>query len=73
VRARLSADGKLHTCLFSARGRDLRPLLRSGAPDGELIGALAATWARRGDRYSELRAEGSARRGDRIEMWAIGG
>ena len=30
-RARLSADGKVYTCLFSSRGHDLRPLLRAGA------------------------------------------
>ena len=33
TRARLSADGKLYTCLFAVRGHDLRALLRSGASD----------------------------------------
>ena len=30
TRARISADGKLYTCLFAVRGHDLRALLRSG-------------------------------------------
>ena len=31
TRARISAEGKLYTCLFAIRGTDLRALLRSGA------------------------------------------
>ena len=33
TRARLSAEGKLYTCLFAFRGHDLRALLRGGATD----------------------------------------
>ena len=33
TRARISAEGKLYTCLFAVRGTDLRELLRSGASD----------------------------------------
>ena len=36
TRARLSAEGKLFTCLFAVRGHDLRALLRGGASDEEL-------------------------------------
>ena len=36
TRARISAEGKLYTCLFAIRGTDLRALLRSGATDDEL-------------------------------------
>ena len=36
TRARLSAEGRLFTCLFAAEGHDLRALLRSGADDEEL-------------------------------------
>ena len=36
TRARLSADGKLYTCLFATRGHDLRALVRGGASDAEL-------------------------------------
>jgi cyclic pyranopterin phosphate synthase len=72
TRARLSADGKLYTCLFAVRGHDLRALLRSGASDEELGTAIGGVWTRRGDRYSELRtAETSALR--KVEMSFIGG
>lgn len=74
TRARLSADGKVYTCLFSSTGTDLRALLRSGASQDELVSSLTALWMRRDDRYSELRAgtnEDPAR--DRIEMSYIGG
>ncbi|HVG21126.1 MAG TPA: GTP 3',8-cyclase MoaA, partial [Blastocatellia bacterium] len=33
TRARITADGKLVTCLFSSRGHDLKSLIRSGATD----------------------------------------
>jgi GTP 3',8-cyclase len=72
TRARLSADGKLYTCLFAIRGHDIRAILRSGAPDGELDSAIRAVWERRTDRYSELRtAETSSLR--KVEMSYIGG
>ncbi|MBI4462901.1 MAG: GTP 3',8-cyclase MoaA [Acidobacteria bacterium] len=35
-RIRVTADGKLRTCLFSVADHDLRPLLRNGAGDGEI-------------------------------------
>jgi len=35
-RARLSAVGKLYTCLFAADGHDLMSVIRSGATDAEL-------------------------------------
>ena len=58
VRARLTAVGELFTCLFAATGTDLRAVLRSGASDAELTEAIAGRWARRDDRYSELRGAG---------------
>ena len=72
TRARLSAEGKLYTCLFAVRGTDLRALVRSGASDEELQAAVAAVWARRADRYSELRTERTAAL-PRVEMSYIGG
>ncbi len=57
TRLRLTADGKLHTCLFSPAGRDLRPLLRGGASEEELVTFLAELWQQRDDRYSELRSQ----------------
>jgi cyclic pyranopterin phosphate synthase len=72
TRARISADGKLYTCLFAVRGHDLRAVLRAGATDGELDEAIRAVWGRRTDRYSELRTEetGALRK---VEMSYIGG
>ena len=55
-RVRLTADGRLFTCLFGASALDLRGLLRGGADDAELATALVSAWHRRDDRYSELRA-----------------
>jgi cyclic pyranopterin phosphate synthase len=55
TRARLTAVGELYTCLFAARGRDLRVLLRGGVDDDALHAAIAAAWGARDDRYSELR------------------
>ena len=72
TRARLSADGKLYTCLFAIRGHDLRAILRSGAGDEELDAAIRAVWERRTDRYSELRTEGTSSL-HKVEMSYIGG
>ena len=72
TRARLSAEGKLYTCLFGVKGHDFRDLLRGGASDEELREALAGIWARRGDRYSEQRTSLTAPV-RRIEMSYIGG
>jgi cyclic pyranopterin phosphate synthase len=72
TRARLSADGTLYTCLFAARGRDLRALLRSGATDEELSATIASVWRARGDRYSEIRS-GETAELPKVEMSYIGG
>jgi GTP 3',8-cyclase len=72
TRVRLSAEGKLYTCLFATRGHDLRALLRSGASDEELDVAIARVWSRRSDRYSEIRSERTADL-PRVEMSYIGG
>ena len=72
TRARLSADGKLYTCLFAARGHDLRAVLRGGASDEELTAALRVIWGARTDRYSELRTAETADL-SKVEMSYIGG
>jgi cyclic pyranopterin phosphate synthase len=72
TRARLSAEGELFTCLFAARGSDLKAPLRAGASDDELLERIRATWLVRTDRYSELRAADTGDR-PRVEMFAIGG
>ena len=72
TRARLSAEGRLFTCLFATKGFDVRALLRGGASDADLATALAAVWRSRDDRYSEIR---SAETLDlpKVEMSYIGG
>ena len=73
TRARLSADGRLFTCLFAAEGRDLRRALRSGADDDELAAIVGAAWSARTDRYSAERAGLAGTVLERIEMSYIGG
>ena len=79
-RARLTADGKLVTCLFSNHGFDLRPLLRGTASDEQILEALRGVWTARTDRYSEQRlvalqsTEGYRPETHRkIEMISLGG
>ena len=71
-RARLSAEGKLYTCLFGAKGHDLRGPLRLGASDEELAELLRGVWGRRTDRYSELRTAETTTI-PKVEMSYIGG
>jgi cyclic pyranopterin phosphate synthase len=72
TRARLSADGKLYTCLFAVAGLDVRAVLREGATDEELARFLADAWSRRDDRYSELRSQSTSDL-PKVEMFAMGG
>ncbi len=72
TRARLSTDGQLFTCLFAAKGYDLKKLLRGGADDVTLSDALGAIWQQRADRYSEIRTAETAK-GRKVEMSFIGG
>ncbi len=76
-RVRLSAEGKLYTCLFAAAGHDLKTLLRGGAGDGKLREQICQVWRRRTDRYSEERTA-ALRAGrfvpaEKVEMFRIGG
>jgi GTP 3',8-cyclase len=73
-RARVSADGRLFTCLFAADGSELRPLL--AADEDVFVAHLAALWRQRGDRYSELRTgmhDARSRQRKRVEMYLVGG
>ena len=72
TRARLSAEGKLYTCLFANTGFDLRELVRSGTSDEALSAAIGSVWSGRSDRYSELRSSNTPSQ-PRIEMSYIGG
>jgi cyclic pyranopterin phosphate synthase len=71
VRARLSADGRLYTCLFAAAGTDLKGPLRAGATDDDLRALIRSVWSARADRYSELRTRATDL--PRVEMSYIGG
>lgn len=69
-RARVSADGRLYTCLFAGDGQDLRPALSQGVD--ALRDRVASVWTRRGDRYSEMRGDAGASR-RHVEMFLVGG
>jgi len=71
-RARLSAEGRLYTCLFASQGEDLRALLRGGANDAVIAERLANVWGARDDRYSEVRTSNTPP-GRKVEMSHIGG
>ena len=80
TRARLTADGKLVTCLFASSGHDLKSLLRSGAGDEEILETITSIWSGRSDRYSDLRWQQLAssdsyqpRDHEKIEMITLGG
>nr|WP_306456890.1 GTP 3',8-cyclase MoaA [Paraburkholderia bryophila] len=74
TRLRLSADGRLYTCLFASHGLDIRTPMRNGDSDDALRRRVADLWLRRADRYSEQRGESSAAHSrSKIEMSFIGG
>ena len=72
TRMRVSADGKLYTCLFAVNGHDLRALMRDGASDAQIDDKISAIWKNRSDRYSELRASQTEDL-SKVEMSYIGG
>ncbi len=73
-RARVSAEGKLYTCLFATNGYDLRHLLRSEKSDDEIAKTVSDIWNKRIDRYSDERVNGNgSSNGSKVEMSHIGG
>lgn len=72
TRARLSADGKVYTCLFADKGYDLRHLVREGTSQELLTHYIKQVWNKRVDRYSEERTNLTAQK-EKIEMYYIGG
>jgi cyclic pyranopterin phosphate synthase len=56
-RARLTADGKLFTCLYAADGLDLLSPLRAGATEEELATLIDGRWRNRDDHGAEDRLE----------------
>ena len=72
TRVRLSAEGKIYTCLFAVRGHDFRALVRSEATDDEISEAITRVWEKRDDRYSEIRSQKTTSL-PKVEMSHIGG
>ena len=79
TRARVTADGKIVTCLFSDVGHDIKALVRSGASDEEILKLLSSIWMKRTDRYSLERLEAlrtasyDPKSHKKIEMISLGG
>ncbi len=78
TRLRMSTEGRLYTCLFASEGYELRSLLRDPEMDDDQIAArMAALWATRDSRYSQVRSSGDmgapTSAAPRIEMSYIGG
>lgn len=75
TRARISADGKLYTCLFASSGFDLKAVMRADDYDKtKLFELLAKLWGKRDDRYSELRSSATEPSAEKkVEMSYIGG
>lgn len=71
-RARISAEGMLYTCLFATSGTDLRGPMRDGATNDDLQSLVEGLWAKRTDRYSEIRSEATLDL-PKVEMSYIGG
>ncbi|MFN7064834.1 MAG: GTP 3',8-cyclase MoaA [Aquificaceae bacterium] len=74
-RLRLTADGKVLTCLFSQEGHDVKSLIRSKATEEEIMSFVVNLWSKREDRYSEQRLEHMRKgiRTNKIEMFKVGG
>ncbi|MGH7826088.1 MAG: GTP 3',8-cyclase MoaA [Candidatus Binatia bacterium] len=79
TRVRLTADGKMVTCLFSQVGHDLKASLRGGASDEEISEFLSSIWRKRTDRYSDERLQAlrsstyDPKSHKKIEMISLGG
>ncbi len=74
TRARISAEGKLYTCLFASKGNDLKELLRFGYTDEEITNVIRDIWNYRSDRYSDERLSNTNKKAmPKIEMSHIGG
>ena len=79
TRVRVTADGRLVTCLFAESGFDLKSMLRSGASDEEMAEKIRTIWSGRTDRYSDVRWQQVQSGGyqpaehKKIEMITLGG
>jgi cyclic pyranopterin phosphate synthase len=73
TRARLSADGKVYTCLFASQGTDFKHFIREGATEEDVYERIVNVWNKRTDRYSDERREHTDSKRKKIEMSYIGG
>ena len=74
TRARISADGRLFTCLFASEGVDLKTWIREAPRSPEdVLAKLSAIWGKRTDRYSEERGQAGTAPSKKVEMSYIGG
>ena len=79
TRARITADGRIVTCLFSDVGHDVKAKLRAGATDADIADFIANIWRNRTDRYSAQRLEAlntstyDPKSHKKIEMISLGG
>ena len=79
TRARVTADGRIVTCLFSDVGHDVKAKLRAGATDADIADFIANIWRNRTDRYSAQRLEAlntstyDPKSHKKIEMISLGG
>ncbi len=71
-RARLTAEGKVYTCLFATGGFDLREHIRQDVDIDRLTELVGELWSNRSDRYSELRSKAKVNV-PKVEMSYVGG
>jgi len=73
-RARISAEGKLYTCLFATAGTDLKKQIRTGISQEAFTQFVSKLWIARDDQYSEDRSNGlPLQNAKKVEMSYIGG
>ncbi len=76
TRARISAEGRIFTCLFASKGTDLKSIIRDEGNKNTIQDVISEIWKSREDRYSELRSK-TPKPGTivlpKIEMSYIGG
>ncbi|MFV0415995.1 MAG: GTP 3',8-cyclase MoaA [Chthoniobacterales bacterium] len=75
TRIRISAEGKLYTCLFAGTGFDLKSAIRQeNFSDKDLADLVKNIWGQRNDRYSEERStQTKTTTPSKTEMWRLGG
>jgi cyclic pyranopterin phosphate synthase len=71
-RVRVTAEGNMHTCLYSTRGVPLRPLLETADDARRLREVIRDAWLGRADRYSKVRRVDQQCGAD-LEMYRMGG